>query len=62
MLSAGFVALGEVGVDRGVIVRGGELFEDVSRAEAEAEIAGIADLRAQLLADPMGNLQPHLPV
>jgi len=54
LTETGFVALGKEDVDRGVVVKAGEM-QDVSRARAEAEIPDIEERRRELLADTHGT-------
>jgi hypothetical protein len=50
----GFVCLAEEGQDVSVIVKNGEIFRNRTRAEGEAEIAGIAELREIVALDEEG--------
>jgi hypothetical protein len=50
----GFVCLAEEGQNMAVIVKNGEIFDNITRADGEAEIRGIAELRDIVAMDEEG--------
>jgi hypothetical protein len=54
LTAEGFVCLAEEGQNMAVIVKNGEVFENITRAEGEAEIRDIAELREIMAMDEEG--------